>query len=66
MHRKPCTTPMTNYYHRQADTFLALAREETSAEVKLLFLELAEGYRMRAEAARAPQPAAAPAIAAAA
>ena len=43
--------PMTNHYRRQADAFLALAREESNAEVKLLFLELAEGYRLQADAA---------------
>jgi hypothetical protein len=40
-----------HYYRSQADAFLALAREETSPEVKLLFLELAEGYQMRADTA---------------
>ncbi len=40
-----------HYYRRQAADFLALAREERSPEVKLLFLELAEGYQMRADAA---------------
>ena len=40
------------YYRNQADEFLALAQDETSPEVKLLFLELAEGYQMRADAAR--------------
>ena len=43
---------MTHYYRRQADAFLALAHEEPNAEVKLLFLELAEGYRRQADAAR--------------
>jgi hypothetical protein len=42
---------MSNYYRHQAAAFLALAREETNAEVKLLFLELAEGYKMRADTA---------------
>jgi hypothetical protein len=40
-----------NYYRSQAEAFLALAREEASPEVKLLFLELAEGYQVRADAA---------------
>jgi hypothetical protein len=40
-----------HYYRSQADTFLALAREETSAEVRSLFLELAEGCQMQAETA---------------
>jgi hypothetical protein len=39
------------YFRSQADAFLALAREERSPEVKLLFLELAEGYQMRADTA---------------
>jgi hypothetical protein len=43
--------PTPRYYRSQADAFLALAREETSPEVKLLFLELAEGYQMRADTA---------------
>jgi hypothetical protein len=57
---------MTKHYRRQADTFLALAREETNPEVKLLFLELAEGYQMQADAARGPQPVGTPAVAIAA
>jgi sirohydrochlorin ferrochelatase len=40
-----------NYYRSQAEAFLALAREESSPEVKLLFLELAEGYQVRADSA---------------
>jgi sirohydrochlorin ferrochelatase len=40
-----------NYYRSQAEAFLALAREEASPEVKLLFLELAEGFQVRADAA---------------
>jgi len=40
---------MSTYYRHQAAAFLALAREETNAEVKLLFLEIAEGYEMRAD-----------------
>jgi hypothetical protein len=59
-------TPMINHYRRQADAFLALAREEANAEVKLLFLELADGYRMRADDATRAQPASAAAIPAAA
>jgi hypothetical protein len=39
------------YYRSQADAFLALAEEETSLEVKLLFLELAEGYQAQAATA---------------
>jgi len=59
--------PMTaSYYHRQAADFLALARDETNAEVKLLFLELAEGCQLQADRASAPQPATTPRIAAAA
>jgi hypothetical protein len=46
---------MSHYYRHQAAAFLALAREETNAEVKLLFLELAEGYKMRADGASEPQ-----------
>ena len=42
---------MPTYYRHQASAFLALAREERSPEVKLLFLELAEGYQMRADTA---------------
>ena len=42
---------MSDYYRRQAAAFLALAQEETNAEVKLLFLELADGYKMRADTA---------------
>jgi hypothetical protein len=45
-----------HYYRSQADAFLALAREETSPEVKLLFLELAEGYQVRADTASQPRP----------
>ena len=45
-----------HYYRSQADAFLALAREETSPEVKLLFLELAEGYQLQADAARRQRP----------
>ena len=55
---------MTNHYRRQADAFLALAREEPNAEVKLLFLELAEGYRQQADAASRQQAVAAIAAAA--
>ena len=44
------------YYRSQADAFLALAREETSPEVKLLFLELAESYQMQAAAASQLRP----------
>jgi sirohydrochlorin ferrochelatase len=40
-----------NYYRSQAEAFLALAREEASPEVKLLFLELAESFQVRADAA---------------
>jgi hypothetical protein len=47
---------MSNYYRRQADAFLELARQEKCPEVKLLFQELAEGYQMRADAVRQPQP----------
>ncbi len=46
---------MSHYYRHQAAAFLALAREETNAEVKLLFLELAEGYKMRADGASQPR-----------
>jgi len=46
---------MSHYYRHQAAAFMALAREETNAEVKLLFLELAEGYQRRADTASQPR-----------
>jgi hypothetical protein len=45
------------YYQSQAEAFLALAREETSLEVKRLFLELAEGYQIQADTASRLRPA---------
>jgi hypothetical protein len=39
------------HYRRQAAAFRILAQEETNAEVKLLFQELAEGYQMQADRA---------------
>jgi|RhiMethySRZTD1v2_1073278.scaffolds.fasta_scaffold477759_3 hypothetical protein len=42
-------TMPASYYRRQAADFLALARAETNAEVKLLFLELAEGCQLQAD-----------------
>jgi hypothetical protein len=56
----------TNYYRRQAADFLALARTETNAEVKLLFLELAEGCQLQADRASAQPPVAPARVAAAA
>jgi hypothetical protein len=44
------------HYRRQAAAFRILAQEETNAEVKLLFEELAEGYRMQADRASEPVP----------
>jgi hypothetical protein len=46
----------TNYYLRQAADFLTLARMESNAEVKLLFLELAEGCQLQADRASAVHP----------
>jgi hypothetical protein len=42
------------HYRRQAAAFHLLAQEEPNAEVKLLFLELAEGYQMQADKASEP------------
>jgi hypothetical protein len=44
------------HYRRQAAAFRILAQEETNAEVKLLFQELAEGYQMQADRASEPAP----------